>query len=108
MVKVAYLNVLDEDQYENEIVVSFMDNGDWEYVRFGFGKDNNGLYFVDLEDSGEDLREKVYVKKNLTLEKIVEFGLENGVFDKFDENDIRCEDDCEKEDWENFMKFIEA
>ncbi len=105
----SYLNVVDEDQFEKEIIMSLADNGDWEYTSMGFGKDAKGLYHVDLQDSGEDLREKHYIKPGMSLKDVINLGLKMRVFDKFSDDDIRVNVEMDGEPAQaEFLKQIEA
>jgi hypothetical protein len=54
----TFLDITNKDQCE-EVFMTLTDDGDWEYVRAGFGEDHLGLYFVDLDDSGEVFRNKL-------------------------------------------------
>ena len=68
-----------------ELVKSLMDNGDWEYDRLGIGEDEKGLFIVDVDDCGEEWRSVNRVKKGLSVENILEIGVESGVLVKIDD-----------------------
>ena len=103
----AYLDVSNEEQFENEIFQMFDDNGDWEYTRIGMGEDHIGLYLVDLEDSGENLREKIYVNDRFSAHDVIMEGLAMNVFEKYDKDDIRYNINGETEtSWEKFLKRV--
>ena len=59
-----------------KLVISMMDDGDWEYDRLGIGKDEKGLFIVDLDDSGEEFRVVNRVKKDIDLDKLLKIGCE--------------------------------
>ena len=48
-----WLDINSEKDME-KIVINMMDNGDWEYDRIGVGVNRGKVFFVDLDDSGED------------------------------------------------------
>ena len=69
---------------EGKLELSLMDNGDWEYDRVGFGKDDKGLFMVDVDDSGESWRLINRIKKGLSIEDVCEVGVKFGVYEKID------------------------
>lgn len=81
----SFLNLANDTQYENEVFMTLEDNGDWEYTRLGFGEDHIGLYIVDLDDTGEDLREKIYVNPKWSVQDVLKEGVEFGVFEKYED-----------------------
>ena len=90
-------------QYHEEIFRTFQDNGDWEYVRLGLGEDHIGLYLVDLDDTGERFREKLYVNDTFSAQDVINEGLALEVFIAWDHNDVRYNLDGEG----NWAKFLE-
>ena len=68
-----------EDLY-NYITHSLSDNGDWEYTREGIGVYNNQTFVVDLDDTGDDERELLFVKKGLTVEDVLQHGIASGSY----------------------------
>ena len=83
------LDLHNDEQYRQEIFQVLDDNGDWEYPRLGLGEDHIGLYLVDLDDTGEQFREKLYVNDTFSAGDVIKEGLTLGVFVKDDEGDIR-------------------
>lgn len=83
-------NLLDvySDQY-NEVFLTLEDNGDWEYTRLGFGEDHVGLYLVDLDDSGEQFRDKLYINELFSVQDVLAEGVDCGVFEKYEDGDLR-------------------
>ena len=78
---------------------SIMDNGDWEYDRFGFGEVDGKCYRVELEGSESD--EDVFeLKEGLSVDGIIKEGIEKGFFE-VEESGIYYEMDLEDEmmDW---------
>jgi hypothetical protein len=69
---------------DGKLELSLMDNGDWEYDRVGFGKDEKGLFMVDVDDSGESWRLINRIKKGLSIEDVCEVGVKFGVYEKID------------------------
>ena len=72
---------IESEEYETEVFMRFEDNGDWEYLRWGMGKDKKGLYMVDLDDSGERGRVKFRIREGLSAEDVIKKGAELGIFD---------------------------
>jgi hypothetical protein len=106
-----YLNLEDENQTENEIIFSLQDDGDWGYDRIGCGEDDKGLYLFDMNDTGELLREKLYVKDGLGWTDVLEEGVAFGVFSKDGEEGDEIfyyswEKDGDKEAWDDFCKIV--
>ena len=106
-----YLNLEDENQTENEIIFSLQDDGDWGYDRIGCGEDDKGLYLFDMNDTGELLREKLYVKDGLCWTDVLEEGVAFGVFTKDGEEGDEIfyyswEKDGDKEAWDDFCKIV--
>lgn len=95
---------------EGKLELSLMDNGDWEYDRVGFGKDDKGLFMIDVNDSGESWRVINRIKKGLSIEDVCKIGVKYGMFEKIDygygKNDkYRVEDGIEG-DVEGFNKEV--
>lgn len=99
------LDLFNDEQYRQEIFQVFDDNGDWEYPRLGLGEDHIGLYLVDLDDTGEQFREKLYVNDTFSAQDVIKEGLTLGVFVKDDEGDIRYNMD-ETARWPEFFKRV--
>jgi len=106
------LDVTNEEQFESEILVMLADNGDHEYTRLGFGEDEKGLYMVDLEDSGEVLREKLRLDDSFSLLGVLEEGVGQGVFTKKgEEGDETYSYNVEtdgQQNWDKFLKVVLA
>lgn len=101
------LDLTNEEQYEREIFQTFADNGDWEYARLGLGEDHVGLYLVDLEDSGEFLAKKHYVKDTFSAHDVIMEGLALNVFEKYEKDDIRYNiNSCTHTNWETFLARV--
>lgn len=104
------LDLEDPTQYA-WIKVSLMDDGDWEYTRTGIGEFNNRVFIVDLDDTGEQFREMIWVKNGLSVEDVLRIGVETGVFDKidwgYDEDDqYRERTDATPEQYNTFYQMI--
>ena len=72
---------IESEEYWSEVFMRIEDNGDWGYLRWGMGKDQKGLYLVDLDDTGELRREKIRIRKELSAEEVIKKGAELGIFD---------------------------
>jgi len=104
-----WLNINSEKDME-KVEISMMDNGDWEYDRIGVGINKGKVFFVDLDDSGEDWREVEYCDKVKSVKELLEIGVECKVFEKidwgYDENDMfRCNVNG-GEDWNKFRELV--
>ena len=110
----THLDINNEQQFNDEIVMKLVDNGDWEYTRVGFGEDSDGLYMVDLNDSGEILREKIRLDDRFSFYDVLEEGVAHGVFDKTGDAETCDErwtynmDNDGDGSWEKFLKVVAA
>jgi hypothetical protein len=103
-------NVDCEDDCEL-LKVTLMDNGDWEYDRMGLGVCEGRVFMVDLDDSGELIREMEYVKDGLSVQDVLKIGCDVGVIVQidwgYDERDLyRVNWDCLPEDWDKFRLLV--
>jgi hypothetical protein len=106
-----WLNVGSEKDME-KVEISMMDNGDWEYNRIGVGMNKGKVFFVDLDDCGEDWREVEYCDKVESVGRLLKIGVECKVFEKidwgYDENDmyrVNMNGD-EEENWDKFRELV--
>jgi hypothetical protein len=98
------------------VKVSMMDDGDWEYVRWGVGEVDGKVFMVDLDEGGEgdEEREMMYVKEGLSVEDVCKIGVEVGVFVDssewgYDENDryrVSCEVEGVSFVWDEFYSRV--
>ena len=107
----AFLNIEDEVQYQNEVAFVLQDDSDWGYDRVGCGEDEDGLYLFDMNDTGELLREKLYVKDDLSWTDVLEEGVAFGVFSVYGEDGNESfyyswENDGNTEAWEDFKRIV--
>jgi hypothetical protein len=101
------LDTQNDEQWQNEIFQTFDDNGDWEYTRLGMGEDHIGLYLVDLDDSGERFREKLYINDSFSAHDVIMEGLSLNVFEKYEKDDIRYNiNDETATSWDTFLKRV--
>ena len=106
-----WLNVGSEKDME-KVEISMMDNGDWEYDRIGVGMNKGKVFFVDLDDCGEDWREVEYCDKVESVERLLKIGVECKVFEKidwgYDENDMyRVNMNGDEEgNWDKFRELV--
>ena len=90
-----------EQQHDGEILMTLADNGYWEYARTSFGQDEQGLYWVDVDDAGKRHQNKNRIKDGLTLDGILAEGTARGVFEYWPrEKSYRINENCD----ENVMK----
>jgi len=101
------LDITNEEQYENEIFMTMIDNGDDENPICGLGEDRTGLYLVDLVDTCEVLREKLYIKETISSHDLILKGIEMNVFVKTDDDEIlyNIEDETFTS-WETFLEHV--
>ena len=99
------------------VVVSLMDDGDWEYVRMGIGKvvskkkEDRKVFVVDLDDSGEVWREIMFVKEGLSINDVLKIGCEVGVLVEIDwgydkDDKFRVKMDEVVGGWDEFFKKV--
>ena len=106
-----WLNVGSEKDME-KVEISMMDNGDWEYDRIGVGMNKGKVFFVDLDDCGEDWREVEYCDKVESVGRLLKIGVECKVFEKidwgYDENDMyRVNMNGDEEgNWDKFRELV--
>ena len=106
-----YLNLADENQTEKEIIFSLQDDANCGYDRIGCGEDDKGLYLFDMNDDGELLKEKLYVKDGLSWTDVLEEGVAFGVFLKDGEEGDETfyyswKNDGNIKIWDDFCKII--
>ena len=104
------VDLSNQSQCAHEIKVRIADNGEWEYLRIGLGKDSKGVFLVDLDDDGQNLKPKTYVKEGLDIDDLVRLGLKHEVFEDWSFNgrkDIRyrMDDDLQGE-WDDYLHEI--
>lgn len=68
-----------EDVIDHPSFTPFMDNGGWEYDRFGFAEIRGKVYYIpDLE--AEDEMEVTPLRKGISLSQLISIGKEKGYF----------------------------
>ena len=68
-----------EDVINHPSFTPFMDNGGWEYDRFGFAEIRGKVYYIpDLE--AEDEMEVTPLRKGISLSQLISIGKEKGYF----------------------------
>ena len=91
-----------EKLVERENFVGFSDNGDWEYMRFGFGVLEGKSYYREVE--GCECDEDVYELKK-GREDVIKEGEEKGYFYKYSGMwYFEWEKEVEIEEWINSLK----
>jgi hypothetical protein len=104
-----WLNINSEKDME-KVEISMMDNGDWEYDRIGVGMNKGKVFFVDLDDSGEDWREVEYCDKVKSVGRLLKIGVECKVFEKidwgYDENDKFRVNMNGGNNWDKFRELV--
>lgn len=104
-IKEGKFDITDYDQLES-LSISLDDNGEHEYSRYGIGKDKNGWFIVNIDDTGFRYREKLYVNKSLDLKQILELGVKHKVFAKGGHHGYQFRVDNEAGNWETFISNI--
>ena len=99
-------DILSEEHHKS-LYVTLLDNGGEEFPRLGIGKDEDGVFVVDLEPSEDPIKIKTYVKKGLDVLDIIKLGVKTEVFQEWASDDIRfrVDDDLQGE-WDNFCNAI--
>lgn len=84
-----------EDVIDHPSFTPFMDNGGWEYDRFGFAEIRGKVYYIpDLE--AEDEMEVTPLRKGISLSQLISIGKEKGYFSE-DEYGIYFDIELERE-----------
>ena len=65
---------------------AFMDDGDWNYTRFGFGDVDGKCYMVEMESGYEDDRDVTELRSGLTTNMVVKAGVKKGFFEVGEDN----------------------
>lgn len=101
-------DLLNANQYK-ELYVTLLDNGGDEYPRMGIGKDSTGVFVVDMDDTGDPIRVKTYVKPSLNVMDVVDIGIKAEVFQAWASDDIRfrVDEDLQSE-WDEFCNEVFA
>jgi hypothetical protein len=106
---INWLNI-ESEKDRKKIVIDMMDNGDWEYDRIGVGVNRGKVFFVDLDDSGEDWREVEYCNKVKSIGRLLKIGVECKVFEKidwgYDKNDIYRVNINGEGNWSEFRGLV--
>ena len=106
---INWLNI-ESEKDRKKIVIEMMDNGDWEYDRIGVGVNKGKVFFVDLDDSGEDWREVEYCNKVKSIGRLLKIGVECKVFEKIDwgygENDKFRVNINGEGNWSEFRELV--
>lgn len=100
-------DILNETNY-NELYVTLYDNQENDIPQFGIGKDNTGVFVVDLNpDSGTNIRGKLYVVPGMRVMDVVKAGVDAEVFEERSSDDIRfrVDEDLQGE-WDEFYNKI--
>jgi hypothetical protein len=64
----------------SHLIYQLEDNGDWEYTREGIGIYEGRVFVVDLDDSGEEVRELRFVKEGMQVDEVLWLGKKAGVY----------------------------
>ena len=106
---INWLNI-ESEKDRKKIVIEMMDNGDWEYDRIGIGVNKGKVFFVDLDDSGEDWREVEYCSKVYSIGRLLKIGVGCRVFEKIDwgysENDKFRVNINGEGSWDKFRELV--
>jgi hypothetical protein len=103
---VSTFNILDEDDHKN-LFVTLLSNGGDDLPKLGVGKDERGVFIVDLEPDENPIKIKTYVKRGLDVLDVVKIGVRTEVFQEWASDDIRfrVDEDLQGE-WDNFCNAI--
>ena len=99
-------NILNEEDYKH-VYVTLLDNGGDDLPRLGIGKDQKGVFLVDLEPTDCPARVKTYAKRGLDVLDVVRLGIHAEVFQEWASDDIRfrVDEDLQGE-WDEFCNSI--
>lgn len=100
-------NLHNEADYRN-LFVTLYDTGGEEVPQLGIGRDDSGVFLVDLNpDTGDIIRSKLYVIFGMKVLDVVQAGIKTGVFEEWSADDIRmktCED--LQAEWDEFYNVV--
>jgi len=85
------MNLDDLDEY---LIYKLDDNGDWEYTREGIGRYEGRTFLVDLNDSGSEERELLFVKEGMQVDQVLAIGKKTGRYEQ-------CPSGTFYYDWDN-------
>lgn len=92
-----------KDIYKH-LIYTLSDNGDWEYVREGIGSYNGQVFIVDLNDSGVNERDVLFVKDGMQVHEVLAAGKVTGVYEQSPSGKFYYNWECEG-DKEAVSKF---
>ena len=69
-----------EDVINHPSFTPFMDNGGWNYDRFGFAEIRGKVYYVPNLEVDEDEMEVIPLRKGISLNQLLSTGKEKGYF----------------------------
>ena len=103
---VSTFNVLDENDHKS-LFVTLLSNGGDDLPKMGVGKDEQGIFIVDLEPDDSPIKVKSYVKRGLDVLDVVKLGVRSDVFQEWASDDIRFRVDEELQgEWDEFCNAI--
>lgn len=103
---VSTFNVLDETDHKS-LFVTLLSNGGDDLPKMGVGKDERGIFIVDLEPDDSPIKVKSYVKRGLDVLDVVKLGVRSDVFQEWASDDIRFRVDEELQgEWDEFCNAI--
>lgn len=103
---VSTFNVLDERDHKN-LFVTLLSNGGDDLPKMGVGRDEQGIFIVDLEPDDSPIKVKTYVKKGLDVLDVVKLGTRANVFQEWASDDIRFRvDEDLQEEWDVFCNSV--
>jgi len=62
------------DDLRKHVIYELEDDGDWGYTREGIGRYEGRTFLVDLDDSGEEERELLFVKEGMQIDQVLAIG----------------------------------
>jgi hypothetical protein len=71
-----------DDFHKRRLFIAIEDDSDDEFPRVGIGRDEEGVFLVDLSNTGLRYREKFYCKPEFNVNKILDLGVELNIFRK--------------------------
>lgn len=94
-------------EHHKSLYATLLDNGGEDLPKLGIGKDERGVFLVDLEPCEDPLKIKTYVKKGLDVLDVIKLGVHTEVFQEWASDDIRyrVDEDLQGE-WDEFCNAI--
>lgn len=95
------------EEHHRSLYATLLDNGGDDLPKLGIGKDERGVFVVDLESCEDPIKVKTYVKRGLDVLDVIKLGIRTEVFQEWASDDIRFRVDGDLQgEWDEFCNAI--